>query len=353
MEAAAPSTSADSLSEEGESSDSLAGSSISRVASSGSFTFEDSELDETWEEEEAQCIADLFLFLQEKKKHKFELIPLRPSILGAKIKGILDYGATRNFISPKAVSKLHLDQRLVKLRQPLEVRIGDSSTVRITTAIKGLPVSFDKQGKVRHRLSFYAFPNIPFDLVFSMQWLGATNPRTDWRIRRVELPDRHGVYRPCMLADEYHPTSSCYCMSARRFLRFSRQTDHVRLFVAFVKQTNVETAPCPSQIQQVVDSFSNLMEEPTGLVHRQTQHKIEILPGSVQPKGRVYRMSPAELNELRKQLETLTSKGWVRPSTSEFGARVLFVPKGNGEFRMCVDYRGLNKITRKSTGGVC
>ncbi|GBG74501.1 hypothetical protein CBR_g18911 [Chara braunii] len=313
-----------------------------------SSTFEDSELDETWEEDDAQTIADLFLSLQEKK-HKSELILLRPYILGAKIKGLLDCGATRNFISPKAVNKLHLDQRLVKLQQPLEVRIGDSSTVRITTAVKGLPVSFDKQGEVRHRLNFYVFPNVPFDLVFSMQWLGATNPRIDWRIPRVELPDRHGVYRPCILADEYHPTSNCYCMSARKFLRFSHQTDHARLFVAYVKQTDVETAPCPSQIQQVVDRFSDLMEEPTGLVHRQTKHKIEILSGSVPPKGQVYKMSPAELEELKKQLETLTSKGWIRPSTSEFGAPVLFVPKGNGEFRMCVEYRGLNKITRKST----
>ncbi|GBG62636.1 hypothetical protein CBR_g31271 [Chara braunii] len=280
---------------------------------------------------------------------KSELILLRPFILGAKIKGLLDCGATRNFISPKVVSKLHLDQRLVKLRQPLEVCIGDSSTVRITTAVKDLPVSFDKQGEVRHRLNFYVFPNVPFDLVFSMQWLGATNPRIDWRIPRVELPDRHGVYRPCMLVDEYHPASNYYCMSARRFLRFSRQTDHARLFVAFVKQTDMENALCPSQIQQFVDIFSDLMEEPTGLAHRQTKHKIEILPGSVPPKSQVYRMSPAELEELRKQLETLTNKGWIRPNTSEFGAPVLFVPKGNGVFRMCVDYRGLNKTTRKST----
>ncbi|GBG59707.1 hypothetical protein CBR_g54812 [Chara braunii] len=314
----------------------------------GSFTFEDSELDETWEEDDAQCLADLFLSLQEKKKHKSELILLRPFILGAKIKGLLYCGATHNFISPKAVIKLHLHHRLVKLQQPIEVRIGDSSTVRITIVVKGLPVSFEEQGEIRHRLNFFVFPNVPFDLVFSMQWLGATNPRIDWRIPRVELPDRHGVYRPCMLADEYHPASSCFCMSPHRFLQFSRQTDHARLFVAYVKQTGVEVAPCPFQIQQVEDSLSDLMEEPTGLVHRQTKHKVEILPSSVPPKGRVYRMSPAELEELRKQLETLTSKGWIRPNTFEFGAPVLFVPQGNGEFRMCVDYRGLNKM-RKST----
>ncbi|GBG79673.1 hypothetical protein CBR_g29821, partial [Chara braunii] len=106
---------------------------------------------------------------------------------------------------------------------------------------------------------------------------------------------------------------------------------------------------CPPEIQQVVDQYADLMQEPFGLPNRPTKHHIELLPGAVPPKGRIYKMSPAELKELRKQLETLTSKGWIRPSTPEFGAPVLFVPKGNGEFRMCIDYRGLNKITRKST----
>ncbi|GBG60261.1 hypothetical protein CBR_g4214 [Chara braunii] len=108
--------------------------------------------------------------------------------------------------------------------------------------------------------------------------------------------------------------------------------------------------PIPSLMHlQVVNQYADLMQEPFGLPNRPTKHHIELLPGAVPPKGRFYRMSPAELEELRKQLETLTSKGWIRPSTSEFGAPVLFVPKGNGEFRMCIDYRGLNKITRKST----
>ncbi|GBG59737.1 hypothetical protein CBR_g54840 [Chara braunii] len=145
-----------------------------------SFTYIDPDVDKTWQEDDCQAFADLFLSLQEKKKHKSDLILLRPSILGARIKGLLDCGATRNFVSPKVVSKLHLDGRLVKLQQPLEVRIGDSSTVRITTVVKNLSVIFDKQEKVRQRLNFYVFPNVPFDFVFSMQWLEATNPRIDW-----------------------------------------------------------------------------------------------------------------------------------------------------------------------------
>ncbi|GBG80301.1 hypothetical protein CBR_g30669 [Chara braunii] len=115
-------------------------------------------------------------------------------------------------------------------------------------------------------------------------------------------------------------------------------------FYWIAKKDLLQSAP-----RQVVDQYADLMQEPFGLPNRPTKHHIELLPGAVPPKGRVYRMSSAELEELRKQLETLTSKGWIRPSTSEFGAPVLFVPKGNGEFRMCIDYRGLNKITRKST----
>ncbi|GBG91579.1 hypothetical protein CBR_g52614 [Chara braunii] len=95
--------------------------------------------------------------------------------------------------------------------------------------------------------------------------------------------------------------------------------------------------------------WTGITDEPFGLPNRPTKHHTELLPGAVPPKGRMYKMSPAEHEELRKQLETLTSKGRIRPSTSEFGASVLFVLKGNGEFQMCIDYRGLNKITRKCT----
>ncbi|GBG69699.1 hypothetical protein CBR_g4531 [Chara braunii] len=109
------------------------------------------------------------------------------------------------------------------------------------------------------------------------------------------------------------------------------------------------SASAKGKTRDVVDQYADLMQEPFGLPNRPTKHRMELLPGPVPPKGRIYRMSPAELEEFRKQLETLTIKGSIRPSTSEFGAPVLFVPKGNGEFKMCIDYRGLNKITRKST----
>jgi hypothetical protein len=59
-------------------------------------------------------------------------------------------------------------------------------------------------------------------------------------------------------------------------------------------------------------------------------------------------MAPAELKELKKQLQDLLNKGFIRPSCSPWGAPVLFVKKKDGSFRLCVDYRQLNKITVKN-----
>ena len=59
-------------------------------------------------------------------------------------------------------------------------------------------------------------------------------------------------------------------------------------------------------------------------------------------------MSPTETVELKRQLEEYLKNHWIRASNSPYASPVLFARKKNGQLRMCIDYRGLNKITRKS-----
>ena len=81
---------------------------------------------------------------------------------------------------------------------------------------------------------------------------------------------------------------------------------------------------------------------------RQIDHEIDTVPGEAPPHKSPYKLSPAEMDELKRQIETLLEEGWIRPSSSPYGAPILFIPKKDGKWRMCIDYRALSRITVKN-----
>ncbi|GKF91869.1 hypothetical protein Tco_0275570, partial [Tanacetum coccineum] len=81
---------------------------------------------------------------------------------------------------------------------------------------------------------------------------------------------------------------------------------------------------------------------------RQVEFKIDLMPG-VAPVARApYRLAPSEMKELSEQLQELSDKGFIRPSSSPWGASVLFIKNKDDSFRMCIDYRELNKLMVKN-----
>ncbi|GJU96513.1 putative reverse transcriptase domain-containing protein [Tanacetum coccineum] len=81
---------------------------------------------------------------------------------------------------------------------------------------------------------------------------------------------------------------------------------------------------------------------------RQVEFHIELIPGAAPIARAPYHLAPAEMKELAEQLKELSDKGFIRPSSSSWGAPILFVKKKDGSFRMCIDYRELNKLTVKN-----
>ena len=75
---------------------------------------------------------------------------------------------------------------------------------------------------------------------------------------------------------------------------------------------------------------------------------IDVVSGTNPISMPPYRMAPAELKELNEQLKELLDEGFIRPSTSPWGAPVLFVKKKDGSLRLYIDYRQLNKVTIKN-----
>nr|GEZ87227.1 putative reverse transcriptase domain-containing protein [Tanacetum cinerariifolium] len=81
---------------------------------------------------------------------------------------------------------------------------------------------------------------------------------------------------------------------------------------------------------------------------QQVEFQINLVPGAAPVARAPYRLAPAKMQVLSTQFQELSDKGFIRPSSSPWGAPVLFVKKKDGSFRMCIDYRELNKLTVKN-----
>jgi hypothetical protein len=106
----------------------------------------------------------------------------------------------------------------------------------------------------------------------------------------------------------------------------------------------------PSEVINVVSDFPDVFpEELPGMPpERKVEFAIELITGTTPISKRAYRVSGPELVELKKQIDELLEKGYIRPSTSPWAAPVLFVEKKDGTKRMCIDYRSLNEVTIKN-----
>ena len=108
----------------------------------------------------------------------------------------------------------------------------------------------------------------------------------------------------------------------------------------------------PDAMKAVLEEYDDVfpVDFPPGLPPIREGFKFTIhLDDDAPPVHRpIYKMSPLELDEARKQIECMLDHGFIRPSQSPYGAPVLFAPKKDGSLRFCIDYRWLNKKTVKN-----
>ncbi|CAI7884268.1 unnamed protein product [Closterium sp. NIES-53] len=186
------------------------------------------------------------------------------------------------------------------------------------------------------------------DLILGRDFLKKFNPEINWvtrtasiynQDRRVPLPN-------------WSNTGDIPEETLARFEKDVKQT--MAGFVALVTNEDEgerKMLELPPAIQKLLEEFEDVLPDdlPVQLPpYRTHQHEIIEEPGSKPTFRAPYRLSPTELADMKKQIEYLLDKGLIRPSTSPYGAPVLFTPKPDGRLRMCIDYRALNKQTIKN-----
>ncbi|GKD45112.1 putative reverse transcriptase domain-containing protein [Tanacetum coccineum] len=133
------------------------------------------------------------------------------------------------------------------------------------------------------------------------------------------------------------------CIKARKYVEKGSQ-----LFLAHVTEKE-PSERCLEDVPVICEFPKVFPDDLPGLPPpRQVKFGIELMPG-VAPIARApYRLAPSEIKELSDQLKELSKKGFIHPISLPWGAPVLFVKKKDGSFRMCIDYRELNKLTVKN-----
>ena len=260
------------------------------------------------------------------------------SIDGIDARVFFDTGSTHSFLSLGMAERLGVEPR--RLVIPLLVtsplgRVWEADlyfpACKVFIEGHGLPANLVLLGME------------DFDVILGMDWLSLHHAVLVCREKVVwfHIPGTPEFY---YRGDRWSASSSIVSfLQARRMMRKGCVA-----FLAHVREAEKESLRIEEirVVREYVDVFP---EELPGLPpEREVEFGIELLPGTGPISIPPYRMAPLEMRELKEQLQDLLDRGFIRPSTSPWGAPVLFVKKKDGSLRLCIDYRQLNKVTIKN-----
>ncbi|XP_070008680.1 uncharacterized protein [Nicotiana sylvestris] len=176
-----------------------------------------------------------------------------------------------------------------------------------------------------------------YDVIIGMDWLHRHHALVDCRLKQVTF--RTHAYSHMVVQGERSLTSNIIsAVLARKMI-----CQGCDAYLAHIVDTRLGS-PSLKDIPTVCDFPDVFPDDLPGLLpEREIEFPIELVPGTTPISVAPYRMAPAELKELKAQLQEFLEKGFIRPSISPWGAPVLFVKKKDGTRRLCIDYRQLNK----------
>lgn len=255
------------------------------------------------------------------------------------VQALIDSGAEANFISQLWVKELGLQEAQTSIRMAKGVNGEPVKIYGVHTVMLTVRDSREDTPEAEH--SFFAADIPDHSLILGYPWLYRHNPKIDWQTGEWT----HTPTRPDIEIVPSKEFAADLEQGAQAYLVTLKQ-DSIG-FLGAVGQEPPETQ-IPPEAMRYAHVFSAKEAGKLPDYYRM-EHGIDLVEGGQPPYGPLYNLSQRELEVLQDYLADATKKGWIRRSTSPAGAPVLFVPKKGGTgLRLCVDYRGLNKLTIKN-----
>ncbi|KAJ9539429.1 hypothetical protein OSB04_032162 [Centaurea solstitialis] len=219
---------------------------------------------------------------------------------------LFDSGATKSFVS-LSFCKNFMNVK-DKLDSPLEVEIADEEFCLCKNVFRGNVIEIFG---VKFSIDLIPIPMREINVVAGVDWLSRNGGHIDCENERVVIRNLSGEELTIVSERRKRLPKLCTLAKARK---------HV------LQGEDLQGVP----------------------PERQVEFRIDLVPGAAPVAKTPYRLAPPEMQELSSQLEELLEKGFIRPSSSPWGAPILFVKKKDGSMRMCIDYRELNKLKVKN-----
>ncbi|KAJ0943969.1 putative nucleotidyltransferase, Ribonuclease H [Helianthus annuus] len=250
---------------------------------------------------------------------------------------LFDSGADKSFVDQKFCQLLNMPIKTLDVKY--EVELADGTIETVSTILEGCEISIRNHS---FPLSLLPFKLAGFDIVLGMDWLSHNQAQIICGKRQIVLKTPSGESLTIRGDTHYGLPKDVSMLKASRCLN--------RGCVIYMAQVIIEEPKPKIEDLPVISEYPEVFpEELPGLPpDRQVEFRIDIIPGAAPIARAHYRLAPTEMKELRTQLDELLAKGFIRPSSSPWGAPVLFVKKKDGSMRLCIDYRELNKVTIKN-----
>ncbi|GJX82348.1 putative reverse transcriptase domain-containing protein [Tanacetum coccineum] len=258
---------------------------------------------------------------------------------------LFDTGANRSFMSTAFSSLIDISPSI--LDNSYVVELADEKIIGVDTIIRGCTLNLLNRP---FNIDLMPIELGSFDADIGMDWLSKYHVVIVCDEKIVRIPYGNEVLIVRGDRSDDRSESRLNIISCTKTQKYLQKGCHV--FLAHITKKKAEDKSEEKRLEDVpiVCDFPEVfLEDLPGVpLTRKVEFQIDLVPSDAPVARAPYRLAPSKMKELSDQLQEFSDKGFIRPSSSPWGAPVLFVKKKDGSFRMCIDYRELNKLTVKN-----